>query len=163
MILERMLVPGIYRPKIMYKNIIRKGKELKEAGLLEDGMKVLDLFEDDDMVKPLAGEIPVEVPVVRRERRVRQRRVATVEVDNESESDEDEVEGARKLTAEDVHEVEELLKSLCQSIVDEWNRRMVQSPLALATCEVLGKAVPLENDVDLFTEKLRNNLSLILK
>ena len=52
---------------------------------------------------------------------------------------------------------------MCQSIVDEWNRRMVQSPLALATCEVLGKAVPLENDVDLYTEKLRNNLSLILK
>ena len=62
-----------------------------------------------------------------------------------------------------MHEVEELLKSLCQSIVDEWNRRMVQSPLALATCEVLGKAIPLENDVDLYTEKLRNNLSLILK
>ena len=48
MILERMLVSGIYRPKIMYKNIIRKGKELKEAGLLEDGMKVFDLFDDDD-------------------------------------------------------------------------------------------------------------------
>ena len=81
-------------------------------------MKVLDLFEDDDMVKPLAGEIPVEVPVVRRECRVRQsqRRVATVKVDNES--DEDEVEGARKLTAEDLQEVEELLKSLWQSIVD---------------------------------------------
>ena len=165
MILERMLVSGIYHPKIMYKNINRKGNELKAAGLLEDGMKVLDLFEDDDIVKPLAGEIPVEVPVVRRERRVRQsqRRVATVKVDNEGDSDEDEVEGARKLTAEDIHEVEELLKSLCQSIVDEWNRRMVQSPLALATCEVVGKAVPLENDVDLYTEKLRNNLSLILK
>ena len=50
----------------MYKNIIRKGKELKEVGLLEDGMKVLDLFQDD-MVKPLGGEIPVEVPVVRKE------------------------------------------------------------------------------------------------
>ena len=25
-IMERMLVSGIYRPKIMYKNIIRKGK-----------------------------------------------------------------------------------------------------------------------------------------
>ena len=40
---------------------------------------------------------------------------------------------------------------------------MVQSPLAFATCEVLGKAVPMENDVDLYIEKLRNNLSLILK
>ena len=67
------------------------------------------------------------------------------------------------MTVEDVHEVKKLLKSFCQSIVEEWNRRMVQSPLALATCEVLGKAVPLENDVDLYTEKLRNNLSLILK
>ena len=39
----------------MYKNVMRKGAELREAGLLEEDQKVADLFNNDEMIKALAG------------------------------------------------------------------------------------------------------------
>ena len=36
--------------------MIRQGKELREAGLLEEDEKVSSLFEDEEQIKPLAGE-----------------------------------------------------------------------------------------------------------
>jgi hypothetical protein len=112
-IVERLLETGIYRPKVLYKNIIRKGGELREAGLLEGDMKVTSLFEDEEMVLPLAGEIPMEVPVTRRGRR-REGARSSFETDR---ADEEEMEGVgegKELTREDVVEVEKLLSDLCR-------------------------------------------------
>ena len=55
-IVKRLVHDSIYRPKILQKNITRKTKELKEAGLVYEGEKVADVFEDDKQVVALAGE-----------------------------------------------------------------------------------------------------------
>ena len=63
--MNRLLEEGIYRPKIYLKNVIRKGRELREAGLLDEEEAVSSLFNEDNMVKALAGEVPMEIPVTR--------------------------------------------------------------------------------------------------
>ena len=65
-IMNRILEEGIYRPKIYLKNVIRKGRELREAGLLDEEEAVSSLFNEDNMVKALAGEVPIEIPVTGR-------------------------------------------------------------------------------------------------
>ena len=64
-IMNRLLEEGIYRPKIYLKNVIRKGRELREVGLLDEEEAVSSLFNEDNMVKALAGEVPMEIPVTR--------------------------------------------------------------------------------------------------
>ena len=71
--MNRQLEEGVYRPKI-FNNVIRKGTELKEPGLLNKEMKVSN---KDEMVKPLAREI-LMVPVARkRQQRVRGRQASS--------------------------------------------------------------------------------------
>jgi hypothetical protein len=146
-ILDRLITEGTYRPKLLYKNVMRRGQELKEAGLLEEGEKVSSLFEGEEMVRALAGEIPMEVPLPGRPRRG----------EDASLPGEDGRGGlGRPITREEVAEVETELEELCGSIVAEWDRRMIQTPLAKATCEGLGK--PLNVDVDRMKELLNNIL-----
>ena len=45
------MTEGVYRRKIMYKNVMRKGAELREAGLLEEHQNVADLFNNEEMIK----------------------------------------------------------------------------------------------------------------
>ena len=56
MIVDRLLLESRFEPKLLEKNVTKKGKELKEACLLEKGEKISSLFEDDEQVKALAGE-----------------------------------------------------------------------------------------------------------
>ncbi len=156
-IVERLLEKGIYRPKIFFKNIMQKGTELKEAGLLEEEMKVSSLFDEDEMVKPLAGEIPMEVPLASRwlqgvggHRRCQPS--SNFVEESETEGEEDMMSEARQLTRDDVGKVERELEELCRSIVDEWKTRMIQSPLAVATCETLGKLMKRGEYGDLLNE-----------
>ena len=58
-IILRLRDEQIYRPKIFRANV-RNYSDLEEAGLLEDGEKIEDLFEDDEPVKALAGEVLME-------------------------------------------------------------------------------------------------------
>jgi hypothetical protein len=58
-IIQRLLEEGVYRPKVKRENV-RNYKDLIEAGLLQEGEKIDDLFEDDEPVQPLAGESPME-------------------------------------------------------------------------------------------------------
>ena len=147
----------MYRPKIFYKNVMRKGAELREAGLLEEHQQVEDLFAQDEMVKALAGEIPVEVPLPGRPRRTGGR------LFEDPNNDDDGRAGVgRKITEAEVEEVEKELEELCGSIVSEWNQRMVQSPLAKATCEALGKPLKLEEEGRAYVAKMRQLLSNVL-
>ena len=143
-IIDRLQKEGIYRPNIFLKNVMRKGRELKEAGLLDEGNSVSSLFEDNVMVKALAGEISVEVPAARRTR-----------------GDGDCDGHLRNIDEGDIKVVEKELQALCKSIVEEWDIRMVQSPLAEATCEVLGKAIRID-DQDEFASKLVSNLEKLV-
>ena len=184
-IVERLLTSSIYRPKLFFKNVMRKGQEMREAGLLDGDSKVCSLFDEDEMVKPLAGEVLMEVPRARRTRRaaaivtVRNSRSQTrsragagafleEEVEEESQSDividdeEQEDYIMEKLRNTDVEEVEEQLMELCKSIVKEWKARMIQSPLAEATCEVLGKVVMVD-DPDTYMVQLKNNLESLVR
>ena len=56
MIMDILSLESRFEPKLLEKNVTKKGKELKEAGILEEGEKVSSLFEDDEQVKALAGE-----------------------------------------------------------------------------------------------------------
>ena len=155
--LERLLKDSTYKPKVILKNVVRKGAELRGAGLLEPGAKVSSLFENSHMVKPLAGEVLMQVPRAGRKRRAAGRTYCSTD-DEEMEDD------SRKLTKEDVKVEEQLLQKLSKSILDEWNLRMVQSPLAAATCEVLGK-VPSKEVMDAklhFVDFMEDNLGLLL-
>ena len=130
-IVERITESGVYRAHVQYKNIMRKGRELKEAGLLEDGETVADLFEDGEMKKALAGEIPLEIPVS----------VGSTETRRPQRShfcDGRALPAGRPMTEVDLEEVEEKLKSLCSSIMKEWNSRMKQSPLMEAAYNALS-------------------------
>ena len=115
-------------------------------------MNVSSLFNDDEKVKPLAGEIPMEVPVSvasRRQQRVAVHRARSHQPssdfieDTESER-EDMAPEARQLTRDDVDEVERELEELCSSIVNEWNMRMKPSPLAVATVGTFGNPMEIE-------------------
>ena len=55
-IVERLVMESRYEPKLLEKNVRRKGKELRESGLLEEGAKIDSLFVDEEQVKILAGE-----------------------------------------------------------------------------------------------------------
>ena len=156
-IVERLEATGMYQPKVYYRNVMRRGAEMREAGLLEGPAKVLHLFDEDVMVKPLAGEIPMEVPRTRRRRRCQM----TASSDEEEGEEEEEHEG-RQLTKEDVKEVEDLLTEVCKSIVKEWHLRMVQSPLDKAACEVLGRAPAMEESMDVRIAQAQDNLRLLL-
>lgn len=156
-IVERLVETAVYRPKVHYRNVVRRVGDLREARLLEGPAKVLHLFEEKEMVKPLAGEIPMEVP---RRRRRRRQFMSDDEGEGEGEEMEEQQDG-RKLTEEDTREVEELLSSLCRAIVKEWQARMVQSPLDQAACEVLGKAME-EEDQDLRMVMARDRLASLL-
>ena len=64
-IIDRLVDESIYRPKILQKNILRKGQELRNAGLLTENQKVKDLFGDDnETVIALAGEQLI-IPITR--------------------------------------------------------------------------------------------------
>ena len=159
---DRLMTEGVYRPKIMYKNVMRKGAELREAGLLEEDQKVADLFNNDEMIKALAGEIPVEVPLPGRpERRIVGGRGADF-LEDPAIEDDGRAGVGRRITDADVTEVEEELQGLCESIVTQWNERMIQSPLAKATCEALGKPMKLEEDLNILVAKMRQHLSNVL-
>ena len=156
---ERLLETSMYKPKVNLKNVVRKGAELRGAGLLEPGANVSSLFENSHMVKPLAGEVLMQVPRAGRKRRAAGRTYCSTATDDEEMEDD-----SRKLTKEDVKEEEQLLQKLSKSILDEWNLRMVQSPLAAATCEVLGKA-PRKEVMDAklhFVDFMEENLGLLL-
>ena len=113
---------------------MRKEEELKELGLLDEGEKVADLFEENEMVKALAGEIYMEVPLFKNSRRS----ASLPAGDHCGEAD------GRKITDKEVKEIEVVLQDVCGSITEHWEKRMVQSPLAKATSEALGK--PLEQE-----------------
>ena len=153
-IVERLTEKDVYRPKVFFKNVIRKGAELKEAGLLVEGQKVSSLFEDEEMVLPLAGEIPMEVPggAKRTRRNFLDRSFDEVEREDQE----------RNFSQVDLKKVEKTLSGLCRSIVDEWNARMIQSPLAVATCEVLGKPMQVEEDMNNYVAKMRTSLGSLL-
>ena len=55
-IIDVLIRESKYEQKLLRKNVMRKGKELREAGLLEDGEKVSSLFDDDEQICALAGE-----------------------------------------------------------------------------------------------------------
>ena len=55
-IVETLLSGSRFEPKLLEKNVTRKGQELREAGLLEEGEKVSSLFDNDKQIKSLAGE-----------------------------------------------------------------------------------------------------------
>jgi hypothetical protein len=149
-IVERLHEDGIYRPKVFQKNVMRRGRELREAGLLEEGQSVSSLFEEDEMVKALAGEFLMEVPAAVRSRRRRP--------DSSTFEDED----PRMLSKEDEDTVKKILKGLCKSLVKEWDKRMVQSSLDKAAYEALEKVMKVEVNMDQYIDKLKNNLRTLL-
>ena len=59
-IVERLQVEGRYEPKLEKSQVLRRQQEMRESGLLQEDMKVVDLFEEDDQVVPLAGELIME-------------------------------------------------------------------------------------------------------
>ena len=60
---RRLQEEGTYKPVIRKNMVLRKGKELKQLGLLEEDATIHDLFGDDgEMVVPIAGESAMEVP-----------------------------------------------------------------------------------------------------
>ena len=44
MTIDTLVKESKFEPKLLEKNVTRKGKELREAGLLEEGEKVSSLF-----------------------------------------------------------------------------------------------------------------------
>ena len=156
---ERLLVSSTYKPKVNMKNVVRKGAELRAAGLLEPDERVSSLFENGYMVKPLAGEVLMQVARAGRKRRAAGRAHCSTTSDDEEMEDE-----SRKIKEEDIEEVEKLLQGLSKSIIDQWNLRMVQSPLAAATCQVLGMA-PTKEVIDdrlVFVDIMEEKLALLL-
>jgi hypothetical protein len=153
-IVERLMEKGVYRPKVFFKNVMRKGAELKEAGLLVEDQKVSSLFEDEEMVLPLAGEIPIEISGGPKRTRRNFLDSSFKEVEREHEE--------RNFTQVELQKIEKTLSGLCRSIVNEWNATMIQSPLAVVTCEVLGKSLQVEDDMDKYVAKMRTSLGSLL-
>ena len=56
-IVETLVSESRYEPKLLQNNVVRKGHELREAGILGEEDKVSCLFEDDEQVCALAGEV----------------------------------------------------------------------------------------------------------
>jgi hypothetical protein len=54
--ISRLVDEQIYRPKVFRRNV-RSYRDLEDAGLIDEEDTIDDLFEDDEPIKPLAGEI----------------------------------------------------------------------------------------------------------
>lgn len=55
-IVKRLVEESSYRPKV-FQNNVRNYKDLRDAGLIQDGQTISDLFLDDgESIEPLAGE-----------------------------------------------------------------------------------------------------------
>ena len=69
------------------------------------------------------------------------------------------------MTKADVELVEGELEDLCRSILDEWNIRMIQSPLSMATCNTLGKPIRRKDDetTDNYNARLKDGLNKLLQ
>ena len=62
-IVERIVKEGVYRPAVS-RACVRGNRLRKEANLLEEGKTIKDLFNEEGLdVKPLAGEVCLEVPL----------------------------------------------------------------------------------------------------
>ena len=68
------------------------------------------------------------------------------------------------MTKADVELVQGELEDLCRSILDEWNNRMIQSSLSMATCNILGKPIRRKDDetTDNYNARLKDGLNKLL-
>ena len=137
-IVKRLLESGVYRPKVFERNVMQKGRELREAGLLQLGQHVSSLFEEDEMIVALAGETLMEVPA--RAGGKRGGRVFGLEE-----------EQPRVLSKDDEELEKGRLEKLCASLVREWEKRMVRSELDIAAHSCLGKVLFMEEGGDVNT------------
>jgi hypothetical protein len=54
---------GKYEVKLTQNQVVRRQAEMRATGLLQEGQKVADLFQEKEQVVPLAGEVVVEEEV----------------------------------------------------------------------------------------------------
>ena len=140
---ERLENDGIYRPKIKVKNLATmKKQKLIDLGMLQEGGTVNDLFNDGEMIHPLAGETVMEVPAVWRARR--QRGLFSQRVEEDARSGPG---SGRKLTEEDVVEIEIELEDLAKDILTEWDRRQQQSNLEKAAFKAFSTKFDWKDDL----------------
>ena len=96
-------------------------------------MKIKDLFDDEgESIKPLAGEIVMEVPLQWRARQRGGGLFCARDEDGRS-------GGTRFLTVEDAETVEEELQDLAKDILEELDKRQVQTNLDKAAFAALGE------------------------
>lgn len=137
-IVNRLQESGVYRPKVFERNVMRKGSELREAGLLQMGQHVSSLFEEDEMIVALAGETLMEVPA-----RAGGRRGGSIFGLEE--------EQPRVLTQEDEELEKGRLEKICATLVKEWEKRMVRSELDIAAHSCMGKVLCMEEGANMNT------------
>lgn len=125
-IVKILMETGVYRPELRLGVVRRREGELRDMGTLKEGQHALDLFDNDGLnTVALAGEVSLEVPLMWRARRSRSGLYCPENEDGRS-------GGTRHLTVEDVKEVEKTLEDLSGSILDEWDKRQVQTSLEFA-------------------------------
>jgi hypothetical protein len=128
----RLVEEGRYQPALKLKTL-QRSRGLKESGLLQDGQRIKDLFDDEgEAIKPLAGEVVREVPLQWRARRRGGGLFCARDEDGRS-------GGTRLLTVEDVGAVEEELMMLSRDIIEEWDKRQTQTSLDMAAFAALGE------------------------
>lgn len=59
-IVDRLKAEAKYIPQLKKNQVVRRQQEMRESGRLQEGQKVDDLFEEDEQVVPLAGELVLE-------------------------------------------------------------------------------------------------------
>lgn len=64
---RRVVEEGKYVPKIKEKNVVKKQDELRAAGLLRENQNLKDLFEDEEPIITLAGEVIFEEEITEEE------------------------------------------------------------------------------------------------
>ena len=130
---QRLLEEGKYVPLVKKGSVEganRRGADLKEMGLLEEGGCIDDLFnEEGDSTVPLAGEAVMEVPLEWR----RARRTGLFCAEDGRGGD------TRQLTMEDVDSVEETLGDLAKTIKQAWDERQQQTDLEKASYAVFAE------------------------
>ena len=130
---QRLLEEGTYVPMVKKGSVEaanRRGADLKEMGLLEEGGCVDDLYsEEGDSTVPLAGEAVMEVPLDWR--RARRRGLFSAEDGRGGDT--------RELTIEDVARVEETLGDLAKTIKETWDERQQQTNLEKASYAVFAE------------------------
>ena len=103
-ILDRLKTEGKYVPKLKREQVICRQEEMRDSGLLADGKAWYELFEYEEQVVPLAGEVIME----------------------------------KETTDKIVESVEKELQGYARSVLEEFQKRLIQPPLQTAASSLFS-------------------------